>query len=255
MVSFVSGSDNVAVGHDALNGGASASGIRNTGVGRLALTSITSGSGNIAVGYNSLSSITTGTGNIGVGHAAGSTITTESNNIYIGSSSGVASDVNVIKIGNLFATNSGTTTIGGIHGKTSTSGIAVLVNASGVLGTTTSSIRYKQDIEDISTDFTSKIYNLRVVDFYYKAEPNAEFKSTGLIAEEVNDIYPHLMAYDEKNEIHSVKYQDIPILLLKELQIKNAEIQVLKSDMEEAKNNIATLISQMAIIQASMTPS
>ncbi|HSP97155.1 MAG TPA: hypothetical protein VL049_07915 [Candidatus Dormibacteraeota bacterium] len=90
---------------------------------------------------------TTGGNNIALGDHAGSSLTTGDNNIDIGNW-GVAAEANTIRIG-----TPGTqiaTYIAGINGATSSSGVPVYVNSSGQLGTTTSSARFKQDIQDMA---------------------------------------------------------------------------------------------------------
>ena len=127
------------------------------------LTRCRKGSSNIAVGFGALSSNTTGSSNIGIGTSiegsGGDNLTTGSNNIDIGNG-GVFGESNTIRIG-----KSGTQTatfIAGINGATSSSGVAVFVNSSGQLGTTTSSARFKNDIQDMG-DSTSALMQLRPV--------------------------------------------------------------------------------------------
>jgi hypothetical protein len=98
----------------------------------------------------------------------------------------------------------------GIHGKTSSGGIPVYINSSAQLGTVTSSRRFKENITDAKTYDISK---LRVVNFNYIGSDTSEI---GLIAEEVEELYPELVAYNENNLPYTIKYMDlIPILLPK----------------------------------------
>ncbi len=60
---------------------------------------------------------------------------------------------------------------------------------------------------------------LRVVNFNYIEAP--ERQEIGLIAEEVADIYPELIAYDVEQVPYTVRYKDlIPILLQKIQQLE-----------------------------------
>ena len=123
-----------------------------------------SGVGNVAVGNLAGNALTTGNFNTFLGAGGGQFCQTGSNNIHI-ANTGNAGDAAAIKIG-----TQGTQTsclIAGISSATSTSGVAVLVNASGVLGTTTSSERFKNTISTIPAERAAKIHNLRPVDFYY----------------------------------------------------------------------------------------
>lgn len=79
---------------------------------------------------------------------------------------------------------------------------------------TVSSQRYKHDIEDLKLD-SSKIAQLRPRSFKWNANDEESF---GLIAEEVAEIYPELVIYNDKGEIQSVKYDMLSVLLLDYLQ-------------------------------------
>ena len=83
----------------------------------------------------------------------------------------------------------------GIAGAT-VSGVPVLVNTStGQLGVASSSRRFKEDIHDMS-DASDGLMRLRPVTFRYKQpfEDGAKPLQYGLIAEEVGEVYPDLVA-------------------------------------------------------------
>jgi len=200
---FCSGSFNTAMGHGVLK--ASSTGIYNT-----------------AVGYNALGAIVTGTYNVAIGSNAGSAYTGgEIGNILIGPDVlGSASESQTIRIGN----TQSATYIAGINGTTVT-GTAVLCATDGQLGTIASSERYKENIEDIP-EFVS-VMDLRPVMFNYKADKdkNVQF---GLIAEEVDMDFPYLCFYkDGKPE--SVKYHELCVFLLTEVQRLSQRVSVLES--------------------------
>jgi hypothetical protein len=72
--------------------------------------------------------------------------------------------------------------------------------------------------------------DLRPVTFNYKSDKSKEL-TYGLIAEEVEDIYPELVIYkDDKPE--SLKYHELPIILLKEIQRLNKMISELYERIE-----------------------
>ena len=114
----------------------------------------------------------------------------------------------------------------------------------------TSSAKYKTDVEDLQTDFSQKIYDLRTV--WYRSTADADRKDWswyGLIAEEVAAIEPRLVHWtyaDDQYEYVSadiegsdqqrralksdavktpdgIQYDRIGVLLLKELQKLRAE--------------------------------
>ena len=102
------------------------------------------------------------------------------------------------------------------------SGTAVVHN-SGLLTAASSSIRYKDTVLDLETD-TTDIYNLRPVSFRWKGNGQADF---GLIAEEVDEVLPMLVHYD--NDVpESVAYDKLSVLLLMEVKKLREEIKELK---------------------------
>ena len=162
----------------------------------------TEGSYNTLIGYNAGSSNTTGNYNIFIG--GGYYNTTGSNNIYIGAGGGT--------------TESNTTYIAGIAGSTVT-GSAVYVTGSGQLGVQTSSRRFKEQIADMG-DSTNALMKLRPVSFLYKPEYAKGDRTLqyGLIAEEVAQVYPGLVAYDNDGKPYTVRYQYLAPMLLNEVQ-------------------------------------
>lgn len=228
---ITSGSQVVYIGYQAgLND--AGSGTDNIGIGYQALTAYTgaSNTGNIALGNGALGSLLTGARNVAIGSLAGSGYTgAENYNICIGRGTvGTAGESNVLRIGN--ATGTGTDNINkavicGINGKTSSSGVAVLINGSDVLGTTTSSIRFKKNVQDIGHD-SDILYDMRPVSFRYKEDDS--LKQYGLIAEEVEDLDPDLVKYDREGKPETVRYHFLVPLLLNELQKLNKRVQELE---------------------------
>ena len=94
--SLTGGSDNTAYGGEALYYDTEGNG--NTAYGYMALYSNTNGSGNTANGHRALLNNRSGSGNIALGSEAGYNITTGDDNIDIGNV-GLATDTNIIRIG------------------------------------------------------------------------------------------------------------------------------------------------------------
>ena len=228
---------NTAVGSFALD--VNTTGINNTAVGTNALGACTTGTDNTAVGTASFPSITSGSNNIAIGNSAGGTLTTGSGNIYINANAAAAAEADTIRIG----TSQTVCAIAGISGRTSAAGIAVLVNASNVLGTTTSSIKFKENVENMN-DTSDNIHKLRPVTFTYK---NDETKTIeyGLIAEEVDEIYPELVARDENDQPYSIRYHVLPALLLNEIQKQKMIINNLTVTIKEMCEAIDSLKIQV----------
>src|SRR5208337_4062791 len=108
----------------------------------------------------------------------------------------------------------------GIYGSSiGGSGIAVYVDNNGQLGTTVSSLRFKEQVRDMG-DSTDALMKLRPVTFLYKPEYDKGKRTLqyGLIAEEVAQVYPELVAYDNDGRPYSVRYQYITTMLLNEVQ-------------------------------------
>jgi hypothetical protein len=228
MFVLSTGSFNTALGTRAL--GAIEGGNSNTAVGHSALDENEFGSSNIAVGRAALSNITTGSSNIGIGNNVGTFVTTGNNNIYIGNP-GFNNESGQIRIGDTsFQTG---TVIVGIHGAGSVGGIPVIVNGGGRLGTTTSSARFKEDIRDVGAA-SDGLLSLRPVAFKYKEshEPGG-LTEYGLIAEEVAEIYPELVVYDEEGRPQAIRSQLLDPLLLNEIQKQRREIEDLKARLEK----------------------
>src|SRR5579864_7010500 len=195
--------------------------------------------GNILIGWSAGQALSQALGpainNIAIGYAAGTTwIGTESNNICLGSV-GVINQNGTITLG-----TNGTHTscfIRGIAGVTVT-GTAVLVSGGDQLGVAVSSRKYKENIEDMG-DISSDILSLRPDTFTLK---DHEDKSTqyGLIAEEVAEVFPGLVVNDKEGNPQTVKYHELPALLLNELQKsvdKIAELEARLSSLEAIVND------------------
>ncbi len=209
------GNNDTAHGYQAL---ASNNGSDNLASGYKSLWQNATGNDNAAYGDSTLYSNLSGSNNIALGYQAGLNVL-GSNNIHIGNT-GVSGDSGVIRIGSasqtsFFAAGIGAATV---------SGAAVLIDtATGQLGVASSSRRFKEDIQDMG-EASSGLLRLRPVTFRYK-EPFADGSKPieyGLVAEEVAEVYPDLVARTADGQIETVKYQVLDSMLLNEVQ-KQAE--------------------------------
>lgn len=209
------GRNSVIIG--AVAGMNTTTGIENVFVGNQSGFLNTTGGGNIYLGYGAGYSNTDGNANVAIGTGAGDHIVHGMFNIYIGAFSGSGSDENnTIRIG------SGQQTaayIPPIYNAVSSGGLPVYVNQFGLLGTQTSSMRFKEDVRDMG-DRTEDLMKLRPVTFYYKPDYSKGDHTLqyGLIAEEVAEIYPGLVANDADGKPYAVRYQYLTSMLLNELQ-------------------------------------
>jgi Chaperone of endosialidase len=217
---------NTGVGYNALYYAGGLSGY-NVAVGAGALFSTTTGQNNTAIGTVALENITSGSGNIAIGAYVGTSLSTGSSNLYIGSAP-AGNESNQIRIGRNDVHTQGTV-IASIYGFGSSGGIPVIVNSGGRLGTTTSSRRFKLDIRDIGAE-SDGLMDLRPVAFKYKPDLDPTgLAQYGLIAEEVAEIYPELVVYDEEGRPETIRYQLLDGLLLNEVQKQRREIEDLKA--------------------------
>jgi len=269
------GNDNTGTGYQAL--GSNTVGNNNTAHGYQALASNTTGSANVASGYQAMQVTTTGSNNTATGdsallnnqtgsnniaigyQAALSVANANSNNIHIGST-GAAGDSGVIRIGSASQSSFFAAGISGVN----VTGAAVIVSSGGQLGVVSSSRRYKEDIEDMG-DASSGLLRLRPVTFRYKQpfDDGSKPVEYGLIAEEVADVYPDLVARSADGQIETVKYQVLDSMLLNEVQ-KQAEQNRQQTEQirQQAEQNrqqaeqIRSLADRLAALEAllSATP-
>jgi hypothetical protein len=218
----LSGLENTAVGGLALYNSQHA--IRSTAIGYKALYNASAGTPdgdyNVAVGDSALLNDTTGMLNVAIGNNAGMYITTGSRNVHI-ANSGVDGDSQTIRIG----ADQTRTFIAGIHGVVpgGTDGQIVYVDSNGQLGVSFSSRRYKFDIDDMS-DRTDGLMHLRPVTFRYLAHGENAPLQYGLIAEEVDEVYPEMVTHDKDGQPEAVMYQFLAPMLLNEVQKQQRRI-------------------------------
>lgn len=103
----------------------------------------------------------------------------------------------------------------------------------------TSDCRFKSNIENVEKQTASLLYKLRPVSYYFKPDSvhmayneNAqEIKNVhfGLIAQEVEEVYPNLVYKDEAGYM-SINYIELIPLLIKEIQELSAEVEALKKE-------------------------
>ena len=219
-------------------------GHENTATGSLSLLNNTSGFQNTAIGYEALISNTTGNYNIAVGVFAGQNHTTGDSNIYIGNI-GLGVESNTIRVGSSHTA----TYIMGIHGETASSGTPVIINASGKLGTTASSQRFKKDIATMK-NASEAILSLRPVTFHYKTDATGT-PQFGLIAEEVAKVNPALVLPDKEGKPYTVRYEAVNAMLLNEFLKAHRKIEEQEETISQLKQDFqATAAHQQKQIEA-----
>jgi hypothetical protein len=221
-----------AIGIKALASGNDSLAIGATGGAATGTAAISIGNNATALGTNSiaLGSTATATGTISpiaIGSAAqvfnnnaiaigGNSSAAGASGIALGASASAAS-ANSIAIGvGVIATTTGTF-ISGIFSAQTAGGIAVYVDSQNRLGTVQSSKKFKENFRSLDKH-SAQIYNLNPVKFDYKAEKGGAKDQFGLIAEEVAQCIPEIVARDAQGQIYTVQYHVLPTLLVNEMK-------------------------------------
>ena len=260
------GQSNTAAGAGALD--RNRRGKQNTGTGLLALASTrldngpdntafgiraldsNNGSRNTAIGWDALDINSQGNDNIALGHSAGTNLSgSESFNIDIGHK-GFEDDSRVVRIGD---THQVRTFVAGIRGAAVT-GVGIVVNAAGQLGTAPSSERFKDEIQPMGKA-SKAILALKPVTFRYKKELDPKgIQQFGLVAEEVEKVDCDLVVRDSHGKPYTVRYDAVNAMLLNEFLKEHRKIADLDSDvtrlrarLEEEDSKIQEVSAQLEV--------
>ena len=225
------GSLNTANAYHALN--QNTGGNYNTANGSLALRDNSNGQGNTASGYGALAN-STGFGNTALGFNAGANVTTADNVICIGAGGGDVDDS--CYIGNIFNQTGGAQ--------------AVYVSSASKLGQMVSSRRFKDEIKPME-QASKVIYGLKPVSFRYKPEiePTRPL-GFGLIAEEVEEISPDLVARDRHSRVSTVRYDAVNAMLLNEFLKAHRKIEEQEAAIARQQEQIEALSAGLEKVTA-----
>jgi hypothetical protein len=114
---------------------------------------------------------------------------------------------------------------------TAPSGSAVYISTTGQLGTVSSSMKYKKNIEDIDINIVNNLYNMKVKSFQYLSETNDDPVSYGMIAEEMENVDAGLVVYKD-GQPETIKYHLLVPLLV-------GYIQKLQDEIDEINRKLA----------------
>ena len=175
---------------------------------------VTTGDNSVGIGFGALQN-TTGNNNLALGFQSGINITGGSNNIHL-SNTAAGGDNAIIRIGvpgvqtkNFQAAIRGVTT-------DNANGLPVLVDSAGQLGTISSTRDSKENINYIdSTSNYDRIMSFIPRKFNFKGKDKISY---GMIVDEVEDIFPDMIARDSLGKPMSLYYDYLPIMLLKHAQ-------------------------------------
>ena len=263
------GMDNTAVGNQAIF--SSTDGTGNTAVGSGALLGLTNGSYNTAIGYRTLEINASGSGNTAVGYGAGTAGLSNFNghsNTFIGNSTGAGIDglyrstaigygaqvakSNSVVIGSLGAMvgiginapEEKLDVLGNILIGDNWYGYGCIKERNGTVigGFCSSDQRLKQNIEPFEP-VLEKLVQVQPVYFDWRTDEFPEFhlgtsRSSGLIAQDVEKVFPEMVAEDARG-FKAVEYSQLPLLLLQAIREQQEQIVQLRSQLELLKKQTA----------------
>ena len=234
------GNNNSAFGSEALSH--DTVGNDNSALGAYALQENTTGSRNVAVGQHALWQNTTGSDNVAIGPAAGAPLVTGSNNVYLASDNiGTAAESNTIRIGSPGTQSA--TFLAGVSGTNLGAQPQVVVNGEGRLGVETSSRRFKTGVHPLGP-VAGRLMKLHPVSFRYR-QADVQGRSRvqyGLLAEQVARVYPNLVTRDKGGKPYTVLYQQLPALLLAQVQKQQRENNALRTKIRDQQAQIDWLM-------------
>ena len=114
-------------------------------------------------------------------------------------------------------------------------------NSSGVY-TPTSDHRLKTDFEDLYFDWES-FMKLQPLSYRYKADA-ADNKRIGMVAQEVEKIYPEVINYLEDEDTYLMDYSAFGVIAIKAIQEQQQQIEALKAENQELKERAASSEAQ-----------
>lgn len=203
-----------------VSGASNTTGNWNVFAGQSAGHSNNDGSNNVFMGSNSGMSNMSGNGNVCIGDSADTSSDDAKNQIVIGAGVVSSGDNTITFPDNLRSLPNGTE-------------VNFSSSGGGALYPVSSSIRWKTNVEDISTKIdTSLLYTMRPVTFFPKiGHGNSEELCIGLIAEEVDKLFPNLVPKDKNGLPSSVRYSLLSVLILEELKKLKAEVTDLRNKL------------------------
>lgn len=117
--------------------------------------------------------------------------------------------------------------------------LPMAIDVHGKVGTLASSRRFKADIKAMDKA-SEAILALKPVTFHYKRDKNCRPRF-GLIAEEVAEVDPNLVAVDKEGKPYSVRYDQVNAMLLNEFLKENKKVETQQTRIENQEETIARL--------------
>ena len=93
-----------------------------------------------------------------------------------------------------------------------------------------------------------KLQQVRPVTFHLKNDPHGAVQF-GLIAEEVDKVYPELVIRDDAGKVQGVRYDELAPMLLNEVQSQRRELAELKRETADLKRMNESILAALAAAQ------
>src|SRR5205823_953380 len=139
------------------------------------------------------------------------------------------------------------TFIAGISGVTVASGVGVIVNTSGQLGTVVSSARFKEAIKPMDKA-SEAILALEPVTFRYKHELDPDgIPQFGLVAEQVEKVNPDLVVRGEDGKVMTVRYEAVNAMLLNEFLNEHRKVEELEKQVKALTATVQKVSDQLEL--------
>jgi len=98
---------------------------------------------------------------------------------------------------------------------------------------------------------SARLQQLRPVTFHLKSEPDGALQY-GLIAEEVNKVYPELVIRNDKGEIEGLRYDELAPILVNEVQQQQQALKSQAEQLSELKRQFAAMAEINRQMQAAL---
>ena len=277
-VNATSGTYNISVGVD----NARLSGHYNICMGTNVMNALCYGSGNVAIGESCFRTTNSSSNNVVIGYVASAVNFNGDSNVFLGygsnSNSGSATQCVAVGCNTVNNNTAYTTCLGGystctanfqcslgynsgpqhggannayayfVHPSISgmSSGSVLYVDAFGRWGPWVSARRYKKNIMDYKAE--KDVLALRVVRYNSIDDKENKENCIGLIAEEVNELFPELVPKTITGECQSVNYPLVSVLLLEKVKQQQVKINDQAERIAKLEANVAKLMNLFNLI-------
>ncbi|MCR9251913.1 MAG: tail fiber domain-containing protein, partial [bacterium] len=99
--------------------------------------------------------------------------------------------------------------------------------------------RAKKNFESTGS-VLADINKVNITKYHYKRQDDSEIKQIGVVAQELKEIFPSLVSYDEQKDVYTVNYAGLAPVTVKAIQELNALILAQKDEIEILRSQIAS---------------